>query len=486
MIRQLILIFVVVVLGACSVGKPYQRPNVVVPESFRGAEASLAQAMTLPTLTWWDLYQDSVLQALMNKALTQNYDIKIALARVDQYRALAGVSNLNSIPLISAGGVATRNRYSRVNATPLPSSIPAINQAFTPGISASYEVDFWHRISSLQDSARAQLLSSEYAQEVARIAVLSNVATSYFNLCALDAQLAVTQKTLASRESFVQLTRAQLNRGVVSELDFNRAEASLALTKASIEDLNRQIIQAENLLQVLLGENPGPILRPSNKNTVAGTAILPQPPAVPIGLPSSLLERRPDLRLAESDLVSSNAQLRAVKASLFPIVSLTGSFGSSSSSLVSLFTGPARVWSFGFNLLQPVIDPSRNIFQIKGYTAVEQQVLLAYQQAVIQAFREVADAIAARTSYSQSLQIQADQVKSLEVVRSQVVQRYEAGYSSYFEVIDADNALYAAQLSQIDAHRNTLNALTQLYKALGGGWDNKVQVEKVKVGVQKP
>jgi len=451
-------------LGACAMGTNYQRPPVQTPEAFRGAP--VVAGKPLAELAWWELYQDPVLEKLVRAALDNNYDVRIALARVEEFRATAGIAGFGSIPQISASGGVSRSRVSTVGPTPLPSSAAPVRTTMDVSIGASYEIDLWRRVSSLNAAARADLLASEFARDTVRISVLSNVATAYFTLRALDLQLATAEKTLALREDFLKLTRAQFDRGVVSGLDVNRAEASAATARAAIPDLKAQVAQTENLLQILTGANPGPIIRGD-----AGTALsLLPPPEVPVGLPSTLLERRPDLRQAENALIGANARLKAVKAALFPTISLTGALGSQSAAYGNLFSGPAQTWSFGLALLQPIIDANRNKFQVQIYTAREQQSILAYQQTVTQAFREVGDALAARTGSSDALRVQNEQVTALRSAREQVGKRYAAGYSSYFEVIDADRALFDAELARVQAYRNSMIALVQLYKALGGGW----------------
>jgi multidrug efflux system outer membrane protein len=330
----------------------------------------------------------------------------------------------------------------------------------------------WRRIASINAAARADLLASEFARDTTRVTVISSVAAAYFNLRALDQLLFVTERTVGTRQKFVELTRAQFDRGVVSGLDVNRAEASLATARAVIPDLKSQIAQSENLLQLLLGENPAPILR----EAATDGKYFAEPPEVPTGLPSALLERRPDLRQAESTLIGANARLKAVKASLFPTILLTGSLGSQSAALADLFTGPAKIWSFGLGLLQPIIDVNRNLYQVDIYTAREKQVILQYQQAVAQAFREVSDALAARQGFRDSLTVQDQQIAALRAAREQVMKRYNIGFSSYFEVIDADSALFVAELARVTVYRNTLTSLVQLYKALGGGWQQEAGV----------
>ena len=463
--KRLLIAGLASLLAACASGPNYKRPEVKTPAQFRGQDTT-PETQSLADLSWWDLYRDPVLEKLIRTALQQNYDVRIALARVEEFRAVAGVAGFGSIPQISAGASGTRSRISSVGPTPLPASAAPVRSTYKTEIEASYEIDLWRRIASLQAAARADLYASEFARDTARVAVISSVATAYFNLRALDQLLFVTERTVGTREKFLELTRAQFNRGVVSGLDVNRAEASLATARAAIPDLKSQIAQAENLLQVLLGENPAPILREATTDA----RYFPAPPEVPAGLPATLLERRPDLRQAENNLVSANARLKSVKASLFPTISLTGSFGGQSAALTDLFTGPARIWSFGLALLQPIIDANRNIYQVDIYTAREKQVMLQYQQTVAQAFREVSDALAARQGYLDALRAQDEQIAALRAAREQVLKRYNIGFSSYFEVIDAEKALYDAESARATVYRNTLTSLVQLYKALGGGW----------------
>ena len=463
--KRTLTVVLALLLAGCAMGPNYKRPEVKTPAEFRGPAASLDQK-SLADLEWWEVYRDPVLENLIRTALQQNYDVRIALARVEEFRAVAGIAGFGSIPQVSAGAGATRSRVSTVGPTPLPASVAPVRTNYNAGVDLSYEIDLWRRIASLQAASRADLIASEFARDTTRVTIISSVAAAYFNLRALDQLLFVTERTVGTREKFVELTRAQYNRGVVSGLDINRAEASLATARAAVPDLKSQIAQAENQLQVLLGENPAPIAREVSTDA----PYFAVPPEVPTGLPASLLERRPDLRQAETTLVGANARLKAVKASLFPTISLTGSYGGQSAALSDLFTGPARIWSFGLNLLQPIIDVNRNIYQVKAYTAREEQVMLQYQQTVAQAFREVSDALAARKGFADALLAQDEQVAALRAVREQVLKRYNIGFSSYFEVIDADSALFLAELARVQVYRNTLTSLVQLYKALGGGW----------------
>ena len=302
--KRMLIVALAAMLTACASGPNYRRPEVKAPAVFRG-QTELPTTQSLADLAWWELYRDPVLEQLIKTALQQNYDVKIALARVEEFRAVTGISGLGSIPQVSAAGVATRSRVSTVGPNPLPPSAAPVRSTYGGEIDVSYEIDLWRRIASLQAAARADLLASEFARDTVRVAVIANVANAYFALRALDQQLFVTQRTLAIRGKFLDLTRSQFGRGVVSGLDVNRAEASLATARAAIPELQSQIAQAENQLQILLGENPAPIARAA----ASDAQFFPAPPDVPAGLPATLLERRPDLRQAESNLIGANARL---------------------------------------------------------------------------------------------------------------------------------------------------------------------------------
>ena len=444
-------------LAACSLGPPYQRPPLDVPDSFRSQQETPGK-QSIADLTWWEMYQDPVLQGLLRTALEQNRDIKTAAARVMEARALTGTSRLAQLPQVDVAVSATRGRESQAGAF-------ATGNAFAGQAEVSFDVDIWRRLSSLSEAARANLLASEYAQNAIKIGVISDVATAYFTLLSLDQQLDITRRTVLARERFLQLTQSKFRRGVASGLDMDRAQANLASVYAAIPDLERQIAQAENQLQILLGHNPAPVVREPRDLTA-----LPLPPVVPAGLPSTLLERRPDVREAEYNLEGTTANVRAARASLFPSISLTGSYGSQSIELSKLFSGPTKVWSFGLSLLQPLINAERNGYQVDASEARRQQALLQYQNTVALAFREVSDALVARQRYAEFLTAQKQQVDALRQVNRRVLRRYDIGYSSYFEVIDADTNLYAAELQLAQAYRNNILATVQLYKALGGGW----------------
>jgi len=447
-------------LAACSIGPRYSRPNLDVPATYRAA-ADTTDSRPAIEAGWWEIYKDAVLQRLLRTALEQNRDIRIAAARVAEARAQVGIARLGEIPNISLSGSGQRGRI-------LQGRTYVTGALFGASAQVSYEADLWQRLASLSDAARASLLATQSAQDNIRVSLISDVATAYFNLLALDQQLRVTAQTVTARERFLQLTQLKFRRGAASGLDVSRAEASLALARANIPDLQRQITQTENQLQILLGQNPADVAREQLNLETLST-----PPDIPPGVPSTLLERRPDLRQSEANLVAATANVRAAKAALFPTISLTGNFGVQSLELSNLFEGPAKVWAVGLGLLQPIINAQRNGYQVDAAEARRQQALLQYSQAVQQAFREVSDALAARTGYAEFRLAQEAQVNALREASRRVLRRYEIGYSSYFEVIDADTALFNAELQLIQAYRNNLVALVQLYKVLGGGWQSE-------------
>ena len=445
-------------LAACSVGPQYSRPALDVPDAFR-SETGAPTKESLADLSWWDVYRDPTLRDLLKTAVDQNRDIKIAAARVAEARAQAAIARVAQLPQVNADFNAERGRI-------LQSGGYVTGALFSTAGQVSFELDLWGRLASLSDAARSNLLASEYARDGVTASLVGDTATAYFDLISFDQQLRVTERTLGIRQRFLDLTQSRLRNGAAAAVDVNRAEASLAATQAIAADLKRQIAQTENRLRILLAENPAPIARPA-----IDLEALPPPPDVPPGLPSSLLQRRPDLLQAEANLVGATANVRVAKAALYPTISLTGSLGWESIELSRLFTGPTKVWSLGLDVLQPLINAQRNRYEVEGAQARAEQALLQYQNAVAQAFREVSDALVARQNYDEQLRAQQQQVKSLQEASARILRRYQVGYSSYFEVIDADNSLYAAQLLLVQARRNSLVTVVQLYKALGGGWD---------------
>jgi multidrug efflux system outer membrane protein len=463
-------------LAGCALGPDYRRPDTHTPSAYRFDSGS--NAASLADEGWWQVYQDPVLQQLIRQALTNNLDVRIAAARVDQARALLGVARVAQLPKASVTAAGEHARTSKYQLLP---GEPAVGSLYDVEGSVSYEIDFWGKYRRATEAARAQLLQSDFARQDVMVGLVASVATAYFTLQSLDQQLQITNRTVATRQKFVDLTSAQHDRGTVSELDVATAQAQLAIAEANLPELQRQIGLTEDQLSVLLGHNPDAILRqplpasaPADAGeTPAAAAATPVPPPVPVpaaGLPSSLLERRPDLRAAEENLVAANAQVGVAKANLFPTITLTGTGGVASGALSSLFSGPARLWSFGGNVLQPLIDPQRNLYQLDLADAQKRQALLQYQQSVQDAFQEVSDALIARQQYAEVLKQEQAWVTAQRTAEAIALARYRVGYASYFDVIDSDRDLFSAELSLAAAHLNTLLAGVQLYRALGGGW----------------
>ena len=453
--------------AACALGPNYQRPKESIPAVYRFGTATAADAFA--DQGWWQVYQDPTLQSLIREALDNNLDVRIAAARIDQARALLGSTRLQQLPQVSASAEALRTRTSRYELIP---GAPAIGNVFSADGSLSYEVDFWGKYRRATEAARAGLLASQYSREDVMAGLVSSVATAYFTLLALDEQLAITQRTVGTRQKFVDLTQAQHERGTVSGLDVASAQAQLAVAQANIPDLQRQIGIAEDQLSVLLGRYPEEILRTrtSELKNMTEATVAPVPPA---GLPSSLLERRPDLREAEQNLIASNANVGVAKANLFPSIALTAAGGNESSALSQLFSGPARTWSFGASLLQPLLSSQSNLYQLDLANAQKRQALLQYEQSIQTAFREVSDALIARRKYAELQVAQQAQVDAQRKADSIALGRYRVGYASYFDVINADRDLFTAELSLSAAHLNTELSLVQLYRAVGGGWQTE-------------
>jgi multidrug efflux system outer membrane protein len=412
-------------------------------------------------MKWWDLYQDPRLQELIRIALTENADVRIAAARVEEARALAGAARLQLLPQVSAGAGAQRSATSVDQLRP---GQARTGNLFDAQGSASYELDFWGRLRRADQAARADLLASEFAKRSVLVGLVSDAATTYFQLVTLNRQLAITRRTVDTRLKLVELTKAKHERGVISGLDVAAAESELAVARVAIPQQELAQARAEHHLSVLLGRYPQAFAL-ADAALAASTA--PVPPA---GLPASLLERRPDVQESEAQLVAANARLGAAKAALFPSLILTGAFGRISSDLSRLFTPETAAWSASAGLLQPLLDPQRSIYQKRAADARRQQALNGYAQTVQRALQEVADALIARTKQAEIESALRDQVEALRRASTIAHARYDVGTASYVDVTNADRDLFGAELALVTANQDSLLATVQLYRALGGGW----------------
>lgn len=450
-------------ITGCAVGPNYHRPPVTAPSVYRGLtpeEAAHNEAKSFADEKWWEVFQDEQLQGLIRTSLQQNYDVRIAAARILQAQAQLGITRSNQFPTVNGQASATNERNPQT--TFIPAFETSSNQV---GLSLFWDLDFWGKFRRATEAARASLLASEWARREVITQLIANVASAYFQLRALDLQLEISTRTLASRKDSLRLTRLLAEGGATSLLDVRQAEQLVFTAAAEIPSLEQQIEQQENLISILLGQNPGPIPR--------GKKLTEQdhPPSVPVGLPSSLLERRPDIRQAEEQLVAFNAQIGVARAAYFPDIPLTATAGYQSTALTSLFTGPAGLWNFGASLTQPIFTAGRLKSNVRLAESQKQEAVLFYQQTIQSAFQDVSDALIAYRKSQEFRQQQQFLVDSAQDATRLSHLRYSGGATSYLEVLTNDTNYFSAELVLVQAQLNELLALVQLYRGLGGGWE---------------
>ncbi len=463
MVRPLGPAALLVLATSCTVGPDYERPEVPLPEGWR--ELTAAQAESLANLAWWELFQDPVLQQLVQTALDRNQDLQIAVARIEEARARFGFARSELFPTVDAVAAAGRERISSETAV---GSIPGIDNErsyYGVGVSMVWELDLFGRIRRATEAEQALMYAAEETRRSVVIALVAEVAGAYVQLRDLDRRLAISQDTLRSRQQYRDLVRVRFEGGITSELDLRQAEGEVHRTASQVHDLERQIGQKENELNVLLGQNPGSIARGQTP------AEMQLPPQIPAGLPSQLLERRPDLRAAEQELVSANARIGEAKALLYPTISLTGFFGFESEELSDLAGAPARSWSIGADLLQPIFNAGRNTSRVEVAEAQHRQFLLRYEQAILQALREVEDGLIGYRKTGDRRGEETARVGAQRQVLALAELRYRGDVAPYLDVLDAQRQLFDAELNEAEAVRDQWLALIQLYRALGGGWE---------------
>jgi len=448
------------VLSGCLLGPNYERPAVDAPPAFRFAESD---AKDLVNTAWWEQFQDPALNALIATALADNKDVKIAAARVEQFLGQFETTRSQLFPQVAAGFDAQRQRTTQRGPTPLPLGISPVFNQFQATLSASWEIDFFGKLRRQTEAARANLLSSEEGRRATILTLVASVASSYVNLLSLDRQLDIAKSTVASRAASVNVFQLRFSGGEVSQMELAQSQSEYQASLATIPQIELQIAQQEDALSILLGHNPEVIARDRELDDLAL-------PAVPAGLPSELLERRPDLRQAEQDLIAANALIGAARALYFPSISLTGLFGSASTQFSSLFTGPARVWSYAGAATLPIFTAGSISGQVKQAEAQQQQALFQYQKSIQVAFQEVADALVSLQKTREQLVVQGSQVDALRSYARLARLRFEGGYTSYIEVLDAERSLFNAQLSYAQMQGVVFTSTVSLYKAMGGGW----------------
>ncbi|WP_168788433.1 efflux transporter outer membrane subunit [Paraburkholderia aromaticivorans] len=447
-------------LSGCLLGPNYVRPTVEVPATYRFAQGEAAE---IANVEWWEQFQDPVLDQLIATALLENRDVKIAAARVDEFQAQFVTTRSALFPQVVAGADASRQRASQASGIPVPNGVSPIYNQFDATVSVAWEIDLFGKVRRQTEAARANLLASEEGRRATILTLVSAVSSAYINLRSLDRQLEIAKSTVESRDESVRVFTLRFRGGEVSQMELAQSQSEYEAAKATIPLLETQIGQQENALSVLIGKNPGAILR-GRELSMMGS------PQIPNELPSELLERRPDLLQAEQTLVSENALIGAAKALYFPSISLTGLFGTVSSQFSNLFTGPARVWSFAGSVTQPIFTAGNISGQVRQAEARQQEALFAYEKAIQVAFQEVEDALISVQKTHEQLAVLANQVEALHTYARLARLRYEGGYTSYIEVLDAERSLFNAQLSYTQTQGAELTSFVNLYKAMGGGW----------------
>lgn len=459
---------IAVCLCGCAVGPYYRRPAVSPPSAFRGAKPTpAADPSSLADLEWFEVFKDEQLQELVRTALERNYDLRAAVARVSAARANAGITRADQFPTFAASADITTLRTSRNGSSSLPASIvPTQNRTFGEAMLnlVSFEVDIWGRLRRATEAARADLLASKENRKAVVTTLVSDVVTSYFNLLELDLELEISQKTLATRKDSLELIRVREQGGIATLLEVRQGEQLVYNAEQTIPDIERSIAQAENQISLLLGASPAPVKRGRRLTDQE------QPPEAPPGLPSSLLERRPDIRAAEQNLIAANADIGVARAAYFPQISLTGLLGGQSNHLSGLFSGPSRVWQFVPQASQPIFNAGRIRSNVRLAEAQQELALVEYEQTIQTAFREVSDALVQHQKVREIRAKQEALVTTLQDRSRLAYLRYRGGVDTYLNALDADRDLFQAELTLAQTRRGELLAVVQLYKALGGGW----------------
>jgi multidrug efflux system outer membrane protein len=470
-------------LTACAVGPNYKRPTVDVPVTYRTAPAESSStsgapqaaqsgqvtttesktqsaAQSLGDQKWWEVFQDTELQGLIRTALKNNYDVRIAATRVLEAQAQLGITRADQYPNLGVGGNVNSQKSSKIG--PIP------GYEMTQGevtASAGWTPDFWGKYRRATEGARANLLANHWAQKEVMVTLVANIASAYFQLRQLDLELEISRSTLESRRGSLKLTQTLEQHGINSLLDVRQSEQLVYTAATQVPDFERQIAQQENAISILIGNNPGDVRR--------GLKLTEQPhaPEVPAGIPSALLERRPDIRQAEQTLINANAQIGVARAAYFPQISITGTGGYESPTLTNLFTGPAGIWSLVGSVSQPIFEGGRLKNNVRLAEAQRRQMLLTYQQTIQGAFRDVSNSLVAYRK-DREFRIQQEQLvaSAQDAARLSEV-RFKAGTADYLEVLTNETNSFSAELTLAQAQGNELVSLVQVYQALGGGWE---------------
>ncbi len=469
----LVLFAAVLTLTGCMVGPDYRRPATPTPPAWRIEEQS---AREVANTAWWRQLDDPVLNDLIAGALRENKDLLIATARVEQYAAQYGVVRADLYPHVGVSAQFGQQRVTERGGNNLPAGYQTVTGGQQAVLNASWELDIWGRIRRSSESARADLLASEEGRRGVILTLVSSVAGSYVNLRDLDKQLEISQRTAQSRKESLDLFQLRFNAGIITEMELAQNSSEYEQALATIPQIEKGIAQQENGLNLLMGRNPGSIPRGKGIDDL-------KLPAVPAGLPSDLLERRPDIKQAEQNLISVNAQIGVAKAAYYPAISLTGLLGVASSDFSNLFTGPAKIWQYSAPVTAPLFTAGKISSQVKATEAAQEQALYRYQQSIQTAFREVDDSLVDQNKSREQLAAQKRQVEALRTYATLARLRFDNGYSSYIEVLDAERSLFNVELSYTQGQGNLFLALISLYKAMGGGWVTEAESLAAQAGV---
>lgn len=449
-------------LGGCAVGPDYRRPELPLPEHYGEAAGSGDEAAATINAEWWKLFKDPVLDDLVAHALTDNADVQQAVARVEEADAVARQAGAALLPEIDANAKGQRNRMSATDAFPL-GSMPAVQENLHAAIGTTFELDFWGKLRRNAEAARASYLASAFGRDTLRLSIAGLVTQAYFAQRSLEAQEALAQRTLDSRDAALAIVRARLERGLAAEIDLRQAETAQAAARAQLADTQQQRALAAHQLALLAG-------RMDLKLPPGDLTQLPLPPQPPAGLPSSLLQARPDVRQAEAQLAAANARIGVAKSFLFPSISLTGLVGYESQQLQGLTGAPSRIWTLGYAANLPIFDAGRLSAQVDQAQAQQKQALAAYLKAVQSAFKDVDDALVTLRQTAVKDEAQTQQAEAAQRTLQLAEARYTAGYSPYLEVLDAQRTYDDAAMSLLRLRQARLGASVDLFRALGGGW----------------
>jgi len=462
--RDAICLGLAAVLTGCTVGPNYQRPKIDTPPAFRAPDSTQAGSVTEESLgdaKWWTVFGDPELQKLIRTALDKNYDLRIAAMHVLEAQSQVAIARADQLPTLGGVGLITGTR------TPVISGgFPSFSYtALEAALSASWNPDFWGKYRRATEAARATMAASEWGRKAVVTSLIASIAAAYFQLRELDLQLEISRRTLAARQDSLKLTKTLADGGAASLIDFRQAEQLVETAEATIPDLERQRQQGENLVSVLLGENPGPVTR--------GLALADQPfpVEVPAGIPSRLLERRPDIRQTEQQLIAANAEIGVARAAFFPDISLTAIAGVESTSLTTLFRGPSRTWTWTGQAAQPIFQGGKLKANLRLAQQQQEEAVLLYKQTIQKAFSDVSNALIAYREYREMRLHEELLVTAAKSAADLSRMRYRGGAASYLEVLTNDTNQFAAELNLAGARLGEKSAVVQIYSALGGGWE---------------